>query len=124
MKVSLDHHALRGLDAVDSLLLHRGRLIVPVPQPTVRHANLVENIQTDLRLLPNDQWEPITSPQLCRRKNPVVRKCQPMRGGSRLEFFFGSAARATEHCKSTSAIGDNLERIHFSRRVLKLDLRR
>ena len=59
IKVSLNHRALTRLKLqVDALMLHRGRLIVPVAATNGPPRQiLVENIQTDLRLLPDDQWE-------------------------------------------------------------------
>src|SRR6185295_3184145 len=43
---------------VDSLLLHQGRLVWPLSQTNQSPEKLfIDNIQTELRFLPNDQWE-------------------------------------------------------------------
>ena len=43
---------------VDSLLLHQGRLVWPLTETNQPPEELfMDNIQTELRLLPNDQWE-------------------------------------------------------------------
>lgn len=58
MKLSLDLQALsRFKFQVESLTLRHGRLVVPVADTNGPAKQLsIENIQTNLRLLPNDQW--------------------------------------------------------------------
>jgi len=58
VKVSLDYKALARLKfQVDSLILRRGRLVVPIEETNGPARQLsIENIQTTLRLLPDDQW--------------------------------------------------------------------
>jgi hypothetical protein len=56
--VQLNHRALAKLQLqVDSLILREGRLVWPIAE-TNRPLRVLSlnNIQTDLRLLPNDQW--------------------------------------------------------------------
>lgn len=57
-QVRLNHRAMARLQLqVDSLTLRQGRLVWPVPETNQAPRELaVENIQTDLRFLPNDEW--------------------------------------------------------------------
>ncbi len=59
IEVRLNLAALRkGALQVDSLLLNQGRLVWPLAETNQPSANLlVDNIQTELRFLPRDQWE-------------------------------------------------------------------
>jgi hypothetical protein len=58
VQVQLNYRALaRRQFQVDALALHHGRLVWPVAQTNQAPRQLaVENIQTDLRFLPNDEW--------------------------------------------------------------------
>jgi len=58
VKVSLDARALTRFKLqVDSLSLRRGQFIWPVAESNEPPQRLsIENIRTELRLLPNDQW--------------------------------------------------------------------
>src|SRR5260370_8863589 len=58
VQVRLNPHALARFKLqVDSLILRHRRLTWPIPQTGQPLRELsVENIQTELRLLPNDQW--------------------------------------------------------------------
>src|SRR4029077_1509727 len=58
VKVSLDSKALAKFKfQVESLTLRHGRLVVPIEETNAARRELsVENIQTNLRLLPDDQW--------------------------------------------------------------------
>ena len=57
-QVRLNHRALSRLQIqVDSLMLRHGRLIWPIPETNQAPRQLaIEDIQTDLRFLPNDEW--------------------------------------------------------------------
>ncbi len=56
--LQLDHHALARLQfRIDSLVLRRGRLVWPILETNRPPRQLsVTNIQTQLHLLPNDEW--------------------------------------------------------------------
>jgi hypothetical protein len=58
VQVRLNYHALIRLQLqVDSLILRQGRLVWPITETDQRPRQLVlENIQTDLRFLPGDEW--------------------------------------------------------------------
>jgi hypothetical protein len=58
VQVRLNHQALQKLQIqIDSLLLRQGQLIWPIPQTNGPNRQLsATDIQTELRLLPNDQW--------------------------------------------------------------------
>ncbi len=58
VQVGLNHRALAKLRIrIDSLLLRQGRLVCPIEETNRPLRRLsVEDIQTDLRLLPNDEW--------------------------------------------------------------------
>lgn len=58
VRVQLNHRALaRRQLQVDALALRQGRLVWPVPETNQAPRQLaLENIQTDLRFLPDDQW--------------------------------------------------------------------
>jgi hypothetical protein len=59
VQVQLDYRALAHLRLqVDSLRLRRGTVVFPVPDATQTNREIsVRDIQTDLQLLPGDQWE-------------------------------------------------------------------
>ena len=59
VQVHLDYRALAKLHLqVDSLRLRRGSFIWPMPDPKQTNRQLaLEDIQTDLELLPGDQWQ-------------------------------------------------------------------
>lgn len=59
VEVKLNHAALAKLHIkIDSLILHGGQMIWPVNETNQPPQQLaVENIQTQLRFLPNDRWE-------------------------------------------------------------------
>ena len=58
VQVRLNHHALARLQfQIDSLMLRHGRLVWPLTETNQAPRQLaVENIQTDLRFLPEDEW--------------------------------------------------------------------
>jgi hypothetical protein len=58
VQVRLNHRALAHLQLqIDSLVLRRGRLSWPIAETNQAPRHLaVENIHTDLRFLPNDEW--------------------------------------------------------------------
>src|SRR6266478_3041303 len=58
VRLQFNQPALKKLQfQLDSLLLRQGRLVWPVPETNNPSRQLtVDHIQTDLRLLPNDQW--------------------------------------------------------------------
>jgi hypothetical protein len=58
VRVRLNYEALARLQfQVDSLMLRRGRLVWPIAEANQAARQLaVENIQTDLRFLPGDEW--------------------------------------------------------------------
>lgn len=58
IRVRLNHAALARLQVqVDSLMLRKGRLVWPIAETNEAPRQLsVENIQTDLRFLPGDEW--------------------------------------------------------------------
>jgi hypothetical protein len=58
VQVRLNHHALSRLRIqIDSLVLRQGRLVWPIRETNQPPRQLaVDNIQTDLRFLPNDEW--------------------------------------------------------------------
>ena len=58
IRVRLNHTALARLQVqVDSLMLRKGRLVWPIAETNEAPRQLsVENIQTDLRFLPGDEW--------------------------------------------------------------------
>ncbi len=58
VQLRLDHHALARLQfQVDSLLLHRGRLVWPLAETNQAPRQLaMDNIQAELRFLPGDEW--------------------------------------------------------------------
>ncbi len=58
VQVGLNHRALAKLRfRIDSLLLRQGRLVCPIAETNRPPRQLsVDDIQTDLRLLPNDEW--------------------------------------------------------------------
>ena len=58
VRVRFNHAALARLQfQVDSLVLRQGRLVWPIAETNQAPRQLaVENIQTDLRFLPGDQW--------------------------------------------------------------------
>jgi hypothetical protein len=59
VQVQLNYRALRRLQIqVDSLTLRQGCVVWPVPDETHTNRELsIQNIQTDLRLLPGDEWQ-------------------------------------------------------------------
>jgi hypothetical protein len=58
VQLRLNYRALTRLQVqIDSLILRQGRLVWPITETGQRPRQLVvENIQTDLRFLPGDQW--------------------------------------------------------------------
>src|SRR5438552_2550740 len=58
VQIHLNRHALAKLQLqVDALMLRKGRLVWPIGETNQPNREFsVENIQTELRLLPNDQW--------------------------------------------------------------------
>jgi hypothetical protein len=58
VRVRLNHRALlRRQFQVDALVLRQGRLVWPIPETNQAPRQLtLEDIQTDLRFLPDDQW--------------------------------------------------------------------
>src|SRR5215831_8969103 len=58
VEVRLNHKALRHLQVqVDSLVLREGTFVWPLADTNPGPSELsIENIQTDLRFLPDDQW--------------------------------------------------------------------
>src|SRR5208283_3284798 len=58
VRLRLDYAALAHLQfQVDSLVLRQGRLVWPIAETNQAPRQLaVENIQTDLRFLPGDEW--------------------------------------------------------------------
>ena len=58
VQLQFNHEALKKFQfQLDSLVLREGRLVWPVPETNRPARQLsVDHIQTDLRLLPNDQW--------------------------------------------------------------------
>ena len=59
VQVQLNSKALAKLRLqIDSLVLRQGRLVWPIPETNrLSRRLIVDDIQTDLRLLANDQWE-------------------------------------------------------------------
>ena len=59
VELKLDHSALLKLRfVVDSLILHSGKLVLPLGETNGRPMDLsMTNIQAQLRFLPGDQWE-------------------------------------------------------------------
>jgi len=58
LQVRLNYHALTRLQIqVDSVMLRQGRLVLPLAQTNQPTRELaLDNIQSELRFLPNDQW--------------------------------------------------------------------
>jgi hypothetical protein len=58
VQVRLNHHALSRLHIqIDGLVLRQGRLVWPIPETNQAPRQLaIDNIQTELRFLPNDEW--------------------------------------------------------------------
>ncbi len=58
LQVRLNYHALTRLQIqIDSVMLRQGRLLLPLGQTNLPAKELaLENIQSELRFLPNDQW--------------------------------------------------------------------
>jgi hypothetical protein len=59
VELKLNHAALRRFEfTVDSLILHNGQLVWPLAETNQPQKQLsLDDIQTQLRFLPNDQWE-------------------------------------------------------------------
>ena len=59
VQVQINPKALAKLGLqIDSLILRKGRLVWPIPESDqLTRCLTIDNIQTDLRLLANDQWE-------------------------------------------------------------------
>ncbi len=128
VQVALNHEALAKFQIqVDSLMLRHGRLIWPLAETNHAARQLsVENIQTDLRLLPNDQWA------LDNFKAAFVGAAIQLSG----TITNASAVREWQFLRTTKRapaavwqdrlrrLADTLEQIHFSAPPeLKLDIR-
>ena len=128
IKVSLNHRALSRLKLqVDSLMLHRGRLIVPVAATNGPPRQiLVENIQTDLRLLPDDQWalDHFTA-GFAGAKIQLSGTVTNASAVREWKFFSTQQAVPVEALQNRlRQLADAFDRIHFSAPpFLKLDLR-
>jgi hypothetical protein len=128
VQLRLDHHALRRLQfQVDSLVLQQGRLVWPLAETNQAPRQLeVDNIQTVLRFLPDDEW--------------ALDQFTAGFAGARIQLSgrvaHASAVREWKLLKAERAapvsawrdrfreFADTLERIHFSAPpVLRLDVR-
>ncbi len=128
IQVRLDHHALARLQfQIDSLVLRRGRLAWPLAETNQAPRQLtVEDIQTELRFLPGDEW--------------ALDQFTAGFGGARIQLSgtvaHASAVREWKLLKAEQAapvsvwrnrlreLADTLERIHFSTPpTLRLDVR-
>src|SRR6266404_3337229 len=128
IKVSLNHRALSRLKLqVDALMLHRGRLIVPVAATNGPPRQiLIENIQTDLRLLPNDQWElDHFTAGFAGAKIQLSGNVTNASAVRDWNFFSAQQPVPADALQNRlRQLADTLERIHFSAPpYLKLDLR-
>ena len=128
IQVRLNHRALARLRfQIDSLLLRQGRLVWPLAETNQAPRQLaVDNIQTELRFLPDDEWE--------------LDHFTAGFAGARIQLSgtmaHASAIREWKMLKPERAtpvrvwrdrlreFADTLERIHFSAPpVLRLDVR-
>lgn len=128
IQVRLNHHALARLQIqIDSLMLRQGRLVWPLAETNQAPRQLaVDNIQTELRFLPGDEW--------------ALDKFTAGFAGARVQLSGtltnASAVREWKLLKPERAapvnawrdrlreFADTLERIHFSAPpALRLDVR-
>jgi hypothetical protein len=127
-QVRLNHRAMTRLQLqVDSLILRHGRLVWPVPETNQAPRELaVENIQTDLRFLPNDEWAldhftaAFAGTQI--KLSGTVTNASAVRDW---QFFQAQQpAPAGVWQNRLRQLADTLERIHFSAQPeLTLDVR-
>ena len=128
VKVSLDHPALSRLKLqVDSLTLRRGRFIWPVtvtngPPRQIR----VDNIQTELQLLPDDQWalNQFTA-AFAGAKIQLSGNVTNASAARDWKLFAGKEPLPADTLQNRlRQVADVLEKIHFSATPsLKMDLR-
>ena len=128
VQLRLNHHALARLQfQIDSLVLRQGRLVWPLAETNQAPRQLaVENIQTELRFLPGDEW--------------ALDQFTAGFAGARIQLSgtvaHASAVREWKLLKAEQAapvsawrdrlreFADTLERIHFSAPpTLRLDVR-
>ena len=128
VRVRLNYKALTRLQfQVDSLVLRQGRLVLPVAETNQPPRQLtVENIQTELRFLPGDEWalDHFTAGFAGARLqlSGTVANASAIR-----EWKFLAAEQAAPAARTRSRLrqfADMLERIHFSAPPeLRLDVR-
>ena len=127
-QVRLNHRAMTRLQLqVDSLVLREGRLVWPVPETNQAPRELaIENIQTDLRFLPNDEWAldhfTATFAGTKIKLSGTVTNASAVRDW---QFFQArQPAPAGVWQNRLRQLADTLERIHFSAQPeLTLDVR-
>jgi hypothetical protein len=128
VQVRLDHKALAHLQfQVTSLVLRGGRLVWPLAETNQAPRQLaVENIQTDLRFLPGDEWA--LDHFTARFAGAVIQLSGTVANASAVREWkmlkAGPTAPAGAWRSRLREFADTLERIHFSAPpMLMLDVR-
>ena len=117
-QVRLNHRALARLQLqIDGLILRQGRLTWPIAETNRPERHLaVENIQTDLRFLPNDEWA--LDHFTARFAGARIKLSGTVSNASAVRewrFFQGAQpAPAAAWQSRLRQLDDALERIHFS----------
>ena len=128
VQVRLNHRALARLQLqIDSLVIRQGLLVWPIAETNQTQRHLaIENIQTDLRFLPNDEWalDHFTA-EFAGAKIKLSGTVANASAVREWKFFQAEpTAPAAAWQSRLRQLADTLDRIHFSfPPELKLDVR-